>query len=83
MVEVGSARRATRRVEVPVELVKDRFLRPAVVAELAGVSVSTVYRWVQSGRLPRSRRVSHRVAGWRASDVLAVLHGEPPSEDAA
>lgn len=83
MAEVESENRDNRRAEVPAELVGARFLRPAVVAELAGVSVSTLYRWVASGRLPRPRRVSHRVAGWRASDVLALLHGERDEAGAA
>lgn len=50
-----------------------RFIRPRGLAELRGVSVATVYRWVGAGLIPPPVRVSHKVAGWRVSDLRAAL----------
>ncbi|RMD99403.1 MAG: AlpA family phage regulatory protein [Bacteroidetes bacterium] len=50
-----------------------RMLRPAQLAELLGVSRSTIWRWVSEGRLPKPLKLSRRVTVWRQDDVLRAV----------
>lgn len=47
----------------------DRFLRINAVLERTGLSRSTLYRKIDSGRFPRQVKLSERCAGWRESAV--------------
>lgn len=58
------------------ELAPERLIRPGEAAAIRGVNTATIYRLVKAGKLPRPRRLSHRVSGWRASEILPLLHGE-------
>ena len=51
----------------------DSILRPRQVAELFGVSRTTVWRLVQRGELPRPIRISAGVVGWRRSVIETWL----------
>lgn len=61
---------------LPPELQADRLIRPGELATLLSVSVATVYRMVAEGRIPKPRRLSWRVSGWRAADVMPFVRGE-------
>jgi excisionase family DNA binding protein len=52
--------------------VTDRLLRAREVAELVGLSTSTVLDWWQAGKLP-GFRLSSRAVRFRESEVLAWL----------
>jgi excisionase family DNA binding protein len=52
--------------------VSDRLLRAREVAELLGLSPSTVLDWFESGRLP-GFKLSSRAVRFRESEVLAWL----------
>lgn len=72
-----SLRRYARpEVTLRPELEPDRLIRPGELATLLSVSVQTVYRLVAAGRIPKPRRLSHRVAGWRAAAILPFVRGE-------
>jgi prophage regulatory protein len=51
----------------------DRLLRLPEVARTIGVSRATIYRYVDSGRLPRPVKVSTRCIAWRASEIAAWM----------
>jgi predicted DNA-binding transcriptional regulator AlpA len=50
----------------------DRFLSPAEVAGLLGVSTRTLERYVASGRLPPPVRFSPKTRRWRYGDLIAA-----------
>jgi excisionase family DNA binding protein len=50
-------------------LQRNKFLTPADVARFAGVSVRTIQRWTDSGKLPEWRDESGR----RIYDLFALL----------
>ena len=50
-------------------------LRPHDLAELLGISISTLYRLERQGTLPPKVRMSSRVSGWRRADVEEWLRG--------
>lgn len=64
---------------IPADLAGDRLIRPGQLAALLGVSAATLYRQVKAGKLPPPRRMSHRVSGWRAAEILPRLRGEQPA----
>jgi predicted DNA-binding transcriptional regulator AlpA len=56
-----------------------QYWRAEQIAENLGVSISTVWRWSASGKLPKPKKLSKRVTVWNAADVQAaieVLAGE-------
>lgn len=69
-------RYAPPEAKLPADLEGDRLIRPGHLATLCGVSRGTVYRMVKAGRIPKPRRLSHRVSGWRASEILPFVRGE-------
>ena len=52
-----------------VEHPQDRYLSTREVAELFGVSMATVRKWVSEDRLPKPTVINQRVHRWRLSDV--------------
>ena len=48
-------------------------LRRPEVERLAGVSRSTIYRWMAAGQFPTPVRLGVRARGWRTTDVEAWL----------
>ena len=55
----------------------ERLLRLPELIRMIGVSRATIYRYVDSGRIPRPIRLSTRCIAWRASEItawMAALH---------
>ena len=50
-----------------------KFLRLPQVAELLGVSKSTVWMYAREGKLPKATKLSPRVSVWKKSDVIALI----------
>ncbi len=50
-----------------------KFLRLPQVAELLGVSKSTVWLYAREGKLPKATKLSPRVSVWLESDVMALM----------
>lgn len=46
-------------------------IRPKEVAELLGISVPTVWRWVKRPDFPPPIRMSSRVTCWTVGEILA------------
>jgi excisionase family DNA binding protein len=65
--------RAPDRGALPPDLEGDRLIRPAQLAALLSCSRSHVYRLVRAGELPPPTRLSYRVSGWRAGDVVPIV----------
>lgn len=61
--------------ELPPDLLDhpDRLVRPGQLAALEGIAVATIYSRIKRGELPPTRRLSHRVAGWRVRELLPFL----------
>lgn len=51
----------------------DRLLRVPQVAELLGVSKSTVWMYAREGKLPKATKLSARVSVWKESAVKALI----------
>lgn len=64
---------ASPEAELPGDLAAARIIRPGQAAAIRGVTTSTLYRMVRAGRLPAPRRLSHRVSGWPAGEILPLL----------
>lgn len=50
-----------------------KYIRAKTIAEDKGVSVSTVWRWVQAGILPKPIKLTNRTTVWRADDIDAAI----------
>ena len=55
----------------------DRMLRKAEVLSRCGVSYTTVWRWVRSGRFPAPVKIGPRAVRWRESEIEAWLAERP------
>ena len=49
-------------------------VRVATVAGLFGCSLSTVWRCVESGRIPAPKQLSPRTSCWNVGELRAALH---------
>lgn len=47
----------------------DRFLRQKEVAELLGISTTTLWRWKKAGKIPQPISLSDQVIVWRTSTI--------------
>lgn len=50
-----------------------KVLRAKDAAAFLGLGVSTFWRWVKEGRLPKGTRLSARVTVWRISDLESFI----------
>jgi prophage regulatory protein len=50
-------------------MTEERFLRIKDVVTKTTLSRSNIYRKVADGTFPKPRRISHRVAVWRLSEI--------------
>lgn len=48
-------------------------LRPKDAAAFLGVGISTLWRWVRDGRIPKGIRLSERATVWRKSDLMSFI----------
>ena len=48
-------------------------MRAHDAAKFLGVAVSTFWRWVKEGRLPKGRRLSSRCTVWLRADIERFL----------
>lgn len=77
-----ATRYAAPTVHLAPALERERLVRPAEVAAMLHVSVATVYRLAREGKMPRPRRLTHRVSGWPLSVIRDLIHGESPETSA-
>ena len=55
----------------------DRIIKVKRAAHMLGISVPTIYRWEQQGRLPIEKvRIGPNSVGFRLSDVQRWIAGE-------
>ncbi|MBM7059331.1 AlpA family phage regulatory protein [Pseudomonas sp. UL073] len=52
---------------------QDRFLRFGAVAEMIGLSRSTVWRMEQEGKFPKRVQLGSKSVAWRQSDLNAWM----------
>lgn len=45
------------------------FYRFNQLTDLIGVSKTTIYRWIDSGKFPNYIKIGDRAIGWRVDDV--------------
>jgi len=50
-----------------------KYIRAKQIAEDKNISVSTVWRWVKQGVLPKPLKLTRRTTVWRADDVDAAI----------
>jgi prophage regulatory protein len=64
-----------------MELCNSRIVRANELAELLGISRTTLWRWERQGRIPKKRRVGPNVTGWLASEIDAWWASQSPPEE--
>ena len=52
---------------------EDRLLKVAELAKFLGVAPSTIYRWLECGKLPRPFELGEAAVRWRMSEIEAWL----------
>lgn len=55
------------------ELPPPRLIRLTEVKRRTGMSTSTIYRWMKSGKFPQSYTVGGYIAAWSESEVEAWI----------
>jgi len=50
-------------------------LRAKDAAKFLGIGISTFWRWVAQGRIPKGRRLSARATVWMRADLEQFLEG--------
>lgn len=66
-------------VEIPASIASfdllpaSAFVRLPTVCALFGVSPATAWRWSESGKLPRPRKIGERVTGFNVGELRAAL----------
>lgn len=58
-----------------------QIIRTGKLADLLGVSRTTIWRMEQEGKLPPRVRISEAVSGWLASDIEKWLEGNRIGEN--
>lgn len=61
------------RIAAHVRDTSDRLLRLPELVRTIGVSRATIYRYVDSGRLPPPVKLSTRCVAWRNSEITAWM----------
>ena len=49
----------------------DRLIRPPEVIQITSISRTQIYRLNAAGTFPKQRRISHKVAAWKESEIAA------------
>ncbi|WP_312594209.1 helix-turn-helix transcriptional regulator [Stutzerimonas nitrititolerans] len=55
------------------EVMRERFLRFGSVAELVGLSRTTIYRMEQQGQFPKRVKLGSNSVAWKMSEVLTWM----------
>lgn len=55
------------------------FIRQNELAQLLGVSNTTIWRWRKADHLPKPIALSHRIIGWRSVDIDIWLESHLPN----
>jgi|LWDU01.1.fsa_nt_gi predicted DNA-binding transcriptional regulator AlpA len=50
-----------------------QFYRPVDVIQIYGISRTTIFRWINEGKLPQPKRVTSRVVGWDKATLDAIF----------
>lgn len=50
-----------------------KYVRAKQIADDKNISISTVWRWVQAGILPKPIKLTNRMTVWRAEDIDAAI----------
>jgi prophage regulatory protein len=58
-----------------------RILRVKEVAELVGVSTTTLWRWQRDGLMPKRRQIGPNVTGWTEQEITEWLEDRPRAGD--
>jgi predicted DNA-binding transcriptional regulator AlpA len=56
-----------------IGITSERLLRLPELVRTIGVSRATIYRYIDSGRLPPPVKLSTRCTAWRASEITAWI----------
>ncbi|MGW7233014.1 helix-turn-helix transcriptional regulator [Pseudomonas fulva] len=56
-----------------VTAAQERFLRFGAVADMTGLSRSTIWRMEQEGRFPRRVQLGSKSVAWRLSDLIGWM----------
>ena len=51
----------------------DRLIRLPEVIQITSLSRTQIYRLIAAGTFPKQRRISHKVAVWKESEVAAWI----------
>ena len=51
----------------------DRLIRLPEVIQITSLSRTQIYRLIAAGTFPKQRRISHKVAAWKESEVAAWI----------
>jgi prophage regulatory protein len=54
-----------------------KIIRPAMLAEMLGVSTVTIWRMEKRGELPPKKKLTPRTTGWLESDIIEWLNNAP------
>ena len=49
----------------------DRLIRLPEVIQITSISRTQIYRLIAAGTFPKQRRISHKVAAWKESEIAA------------
>ena len=56
-----------------LEAKPQEFYRSKEAAALLCIGVSTFWRWVQIGKLPKGKKIGERTTIWKRDDLLTLL----------
>ena len=51
----------------------DRLIRLPEVIQITSLSRTQIYRLIAAGTFPKQRRISHKVAAWKESEIAARI----------
>ena len=61
----------------------EKYLSAKQLAGLLNVSLSCIWRWAASGKLPKGEKLGRRCTRWKESDILKAIEemkGSVPAE---
>ncbi|AYY06272.1 AlpA family phage regulatory protein [Enterobacter roggenkampii] len=53
-----------------------RYLRPKDLANQLGISVSSLWRWARTGKIPKPIKLSERVTAWSSTEIASWLEAK-------